>query len=106
MQIQNNSPLKSIDEAPYVTAFSNEASGEMQLVKDDKVGDNNNGRMQQEANATTQFDLVRNSMMVPIKNCLSRPSMWVLACVAITTTWPILGSLFFKKKRNSSSMKR
>lgn len=132
MQIQNNtvdSPLKSIDEAPYVniredglvTAFSNEASGELgneQLVKDDISV--NNGTVQQEPNATTEFDPVRgpniNAMMVPVKNCLnqlsrrSKISMWVLACVAITTTWPILGSLFYKKKlRNnfsSSSMKR
>ncbi|XP_055816330.1 embryogenesis-associated protein EMB8-like [Solanum dulcamara] len=131
-KIQNNtvdSPLKSIDEAPYVniredglvTAFSNEASGESgneQLVKDDISV--NNGTVQQEPNATTEFDPVRgpniNAMMVPVKNCLnqlsrrSKISMWVLACVAITTTWPILGLLFYKKKlRNnftSSSMKR
>ncbi|KAH0768282.1 hypothetical protein KY285_004153 [Solanum tuberosum] len=137
-KIQNNtvnsSPLKSIDEAPYVniredglvTAFGEEPSGELgneQQVEDDKVGDSvrvNNGTVQQEPNATTQFDPVRcpniNAMMVPIKNCLnqlsgrSKISMWVLACVAITTTWPILGSLLFKRKlRNkfsSSSTKR
>ncbi|KAL3350049.1 hypothetical protein AABB24_022867 [Solanum stoloniferum] len=133
-KIQNNKvdspPLKSIDEAPYVniredglvTAFGNEPSGELgneQLVEDDKVGDNN-GTVQQEPNATTQYDPVRcpniNAMLVPVKDCLnqlsrrSKISMWVLACVAITTTWPILGSLFFKKmlRKNfsSSSTKR
>lgn len=129
-QIQNTTvdspPLKSIDEAPsvniredgLVTAFGHEPSsglGNEQLVEDD------NGTVQQEPNATTRFDPVCcpniNAMMVPVKNCLnqlsrrSKISMWVLACVAITTTWPILGSLLFKKKLRkkhftSSSMKR
>lgn len=129
-KIQNTTvdspPLKSIDEAPsvniredgLVTAFGHEPSsglGNEQLVEDD------NGTVQQEPNATTRFDSVCcpniNAMMVPVKNCLnqlsrrSKISMWVLACVAITTTWPILGSLLFKKKLRkkhftSSSMKR
>ncbi|CAN4108163.1 unnamed protein product [Withania somnifera] len=136
-KIQNttvNSPLKSIDQSPYVnitedglvTAFSNKPSDEIgneQRAKDDKAGDSirvDNGTVQQEPNATTQFDPVCvpniNAMMVPVKNSLnqlsrhSKISIWLLACVAITTTWPILGSLFFKKKRrnnlSSSSVKR
>ncbi|MCD7466344.1 hypothetical protein HAX54_002954 [Datura stramonium] len=122
-------PLKSIDQAPYVniredglvTAFSNEPSDEIgieqneQLVENDKAGDStmgDNGTVQQEQSAVTQVGPVPgpniNAMIVPVKNCLnqlisrrSKISIWILACVAITTTWPILGSalpLFFKKK--------
>lgn len=137
-KIQNttvlDSPAKSIDQAPYVsiredglvTAFSNDPSDEIgneQLAKDDKAGDGirvDNGTVQQEPNAATQFDPVCvptiNAVMVPVKNCLnqlsrrSNMSMWALACVAITMTWPILGLLFFKRKRrhifSSSSAKR
>ncbi|XP_059313543.1 embryogenesis-associated protein EMB8-like isoform X1 [Lycium ferocissimum] len=136
-----DSPLKSsIDQAPYVniredglvTAFSSEPSGEVgsqqneQLVEDDKAGGSirvDNSTVQKEPNATTQSDPVPgpyiNAMIAPIKNCLNqlsrrnKISIWVLACVAITTTWPILGSalpLFFRKKLRSifsaSSVKR
>ncbi|KAL3350055.1 hypothetical protein AABB24_022867 [Solanum stoloniferum] len=99
-----------------------------------------NGAMQLETNATTQFDprsestrlgdagskgpgkmLVTpepdlDAVIVPVKRCLnqlsrhSKISMWVLAYIAIITTWPILGSaspMFFKKKlRNIFSLKR
>ncbi|KAH0768283.1 hypothetical protein KY285_004154 [Solanum tuberosum] len=57
-----------------------------------------------------------DAVIVPVKRCLnqlsrrSRISMWVLAYIAIITTWPILGSaspMFFKKKlRNIFSLKR
>ncbi|KAF3677254.1 putative embryogenesis-associated protein EMB8-like [Capsicum annuum] len=94
-KIQNtivDSPLKSIDQAPYVsiredglvTAFSNDTSDEIgneQLAKDDKAGDGirvDNGTVRQEPNATTQFDPVRvpniNAVMVPVKNCLNQLS--------------------------------
>lgn len=139
MQITTvHSPLEtSIDQAPYVniredglvTAFSNEPSGEVgsqqneQPVEDDKAGDRIrgvNGAMQLETNATTQFDPTPepdfDAVMVPVKRCLnqlsrrSKISMWVLAYIAIITTWPILGSaspMFFKKKlRNILSLKR
>ncbi|XP_059313546.1 embryogenesis-associated protein EMB8-like isoform X1 [Lycium ferocissimum] len=127
----------SIDQAPYVniredglvTAFSNEPSGEVgsqqneQPVEDDKAGDGSrgvNGTMQLETNATTQFDpapeLDFDAVMVPVKRSLnqlsrrSKISMWVLAYVALITTWPILGSalpMSFKKKlRNIFSLKR
>ncbi|MCD7466345.1 hypothetical protein HAX54_002955 [Datura stramonium] len=126
-----DSPLESsIDQAPYVniredglvTAFSNEPSGEVgsqqneQRVEDDRSGDST-----RETNATAaQFDLAPepdfDAMTVPVKRCLnqlsrhSKISMWVLAYVAIITTWPILGSalpMFFKKKlRNIFSLKR
>ncbi|KAJ8572632.1 hypothetical protein K7X08_009143 [Anisodus acutangulus] len=143
-KIQNttvDSPLKSsIDQAPYVniredglvTAFNNEPSGEVgneqheQLAENVKAGDSirgDNSTVQQERNATTQFDSVPgptiDAMISPVKNCLnqltrrSKISMWILACVAIATTWPILGSalpMFFKKKLcnifSSSSLKR
>jgi len=99
-----------------------------------------NGAMRLETNATTQFDprsestrledagsrgpakmLVTpepdfDAVIVPVKRCLnqlsrrSKISMWVLAYIAIITTWPILGSaspMFFKKKlRNIFSLKR
>ncbi|KAJ8529769.1 hypothetical protein K7X08_036604 [Anisodus acutangulus] len=133
-----DSPLESsIDQAPYVniredgliTAFSNEPSGEVgsqqneQPVEDDKAADSIrgvNGTMQLETNAATQFDPVPepdfDAMIIPVRRCLnqlsrhSKISMWVLAYVAIITTWPILGSalpMFFKKKlRNIFSLKR
>lgn len=125
-----DSPLKSpINRAPYVniredglvTAFSNEL-----LVEDDKAGDSitgDNDTVQQEPTATTQFlpvpDPDIDAMIIPVKRCLnqlsrhSRISMWVLAYVAIITTWPILAStlpLIFKKKLRNifslSSLKR
>ncbi|CAN4110716.1 unnamed protein product [Withania somnifera] len=109
-------PYVNIREDGLVTAFGNEPSGEIgneQLIEDDKAEDCfrvGSGTVQQ-ANATTQFDPVRrpnfNAMIIPVKNCINqlsrhtKISMWVLACIAITTTWPILGSLFFKKKRRN-----
>lgn len=48
-----------------------------------------------------------NNINVPIRRCVdqlsrySRKSMWLLAYIAIITTWPVAGSallLFFKKK--------
>ncbi|XP_016539026.2 embryogenesis-associated protein EMB8 isoform X1 [Capsicum annuum] len=132
-----HSPLESsIDQAPYVnvgedglvSAFSNEQSGEVgsqqneQPVEDDKAGDSGvvNGTMQLGANATIQLDPapepVFDAMMAPVKRRLnqlsrrSKISMWVLAYVAILTTWPFLGSalpmLFKKKLRNIFSLKR
>ncbi|KAK4339890.1 hypothetical protein RND71_041352 [Anisodus tanguticus] len=114
-----DSPLKSsIDKAPCVNfregglviAFKNEPSGEVgneqheQLAENDEAGDStrgDNGTVKQEPNATTQFDSVSgpsiNAMISPVKNCLnqltrrSKISIWVLACVAIASTWPILG---------------
>ncbi|XP_027773880.1 embryogenesis-associated protein EMB8-like isoform X1 [Solanum pennellii] len=99
-----------------------------------------NDAMQLETNASTQFDLRSEStrledagsrgpgkmlvtpepeldaVIVPVKRCLnqlsqhSKISMWVLAYIAIITTWPILGSaspMFFKKKlRIIFSLKR
>ncbi|CAN4110713.1 unnamed protein product [Withania somnifera] len=138
MQITTvRSPLESsIDQAPYVniredglvTAFSNVPSDEVgsqqngQPVEDDKAGDiirGVSGTMQPETNATTQFPASEphfDAMMVPVKSCLnqlsrhSKISMWILAYVAITTTWPILGSalpmLFKKKLRNVFSLKK
>ncbi|XP_055816328.1 embryogenesis-associated protein EMB8 isoform X3 [Solanum dulcamara] len=132
-----HSPLEtSIDQAPYVNlredglvaAFSDEPSGEVgsqqneQPVEDDKAGDRIrgvSGAMQLETNATTQFvptpEPDFDAVMVPVKRCLnqlsrrSKISMWVLAYIAIITTWPILGSaspMFKKKLRNIFSLKR
>lgn len=126
-----HSPQKSsIDQAPYVniredglvTAFGDEPSGEVgsQPVEDDEAGDSVNSMMQQETNATTQFDPTPqpdfDAVTVPVKRCLnqlsqrSKISIWVLAYIAVITTWPILGSvspMFFKKKlRNFFSLKR
>ncbi|KAG9444003.1 hypothetical protein H6P81_015343 [Aristolochia fimbriata] len=58
---------------------------------------------------TTQLDLPVRDTIKPLRNCLNllvrqnRSSMWLLAYIAIVTTWPLVGSTLltsFRKKFN------
>lgn len=125
-----------IDQGPYIDVAEDgmvAAIGTMALDKvvEDKPNkpvaqikqDKDTNLETEQSDHTTQEtlpgnDLVQPSkqdvddLIVPIRRCMdqlsrsSRISIWLLACIAITTTWPLVGSaltLFFKKKFKSFS---
>ncbi|GER54964.1 alpha/beta hydrolase domain containing protein 1 [Striga asiatica] len=127
--ISSANPLESsIDQAPYVhvsedgmvSAVNNElaAQQEEENVHQSKTNDeeldqeNKNTNMILNQPQATARPL-ENDLVAPVKKCLNqlsrqnRNSLWLLAYIAIITTWPVVGSalkFFFRKKlKNFSS---
>lgn len=127
VQVSSTNPLdSSIDQAPdvnfeaegMVTAISKEPMCDADRSTDDmRIGEpetripgekDNEHILQETVIAPAKMtSSLRDEITLPIKMCLnqlsrnSNKSMWLLAYVAIITTWPVLGSAlfwFFKKR--------
>ncbi|KAL6560690.1 hypothetical protein OROGR_004249 [Orobanche gracilis] len=125
ISVSSVSPLESsIDQAPYVhvsedgmiTAVSDETSVQQENTNQNKT-ECTEERVQEKEDAdvnlnnnnqppNTAHDLERD-LVAPMKKCLNqlsrhnRKSLWLLAYVAIITTWPVVGSAltFFLRKK-------
>ncbi|KAA8536574.1 hypothetical protein F0562_029052 [Nyssa sinensis] len=131
MQISSTIPLESsIDQGPYVnvmedgmvTAMGNEQTvGEdmhnehkVQMEKaEDVISDTQNSDHMTGEKTDLTNDIAQapgqdiGNIIAPVRRCMdqlsrhSRKQVWLLAYIAIITTWPLVGSallLFFKKK--------
>ncbi|KAK6121345.1 hypothetical protein DH2020_044917 [Rehmannia glutinosa] len=126
ISVSSVNPLESsIDHAPYVhvsedgmvTAVSEEVAETIEIrhqenADENKTGDEINAEeCVQEKQSTdinpTQPERDISDLVAPVKKCLTqlsrqnRKSLWLLAYIAIITTWPVVGSaltVFLRKK--------
>ncbi|KAK2966092.1 hypothetical protein RJ640_025588 [Escallonia rubra] len=128
----------SVDQGPYVsvmedglvTAVGNETPVDAEVIRnqpacqndndedaitDTQVVDHMNGGKAHLTNDLAHSREEIKNIRDPIRKCMdqlsrqSKKSIWLLAYIAIVTTWPLVGSallLFFKKKLRSIQMSR
>lgn len=115
----------SVDRAPYINVAENGMVAAVGTVASDNViadtpsepvaqikkdGDTHVDREKTDSTTLPGIDFIQPYVFVPIRRHMnqlsrrSRISIWLLACIAITTTWPLVDSaliLFFKRKFRS-----
>lgn len=122
----------SIDQAPYVniaedgmvSAIGDDPKADGEFLRNKNLVQNENSKgktsaseeddhvMVETANVTVEFASASacdsGDIMAPVKKCLNqlsrnnRKTMWLLAYIAIVSSWPVVRSaflLFFKKKK-------
>lgn len=104
VKVEESSECPKIDHGNAEIVSALEQDEQMTQPNPNSVGDT---AMQTSRQATSIQDVKALDVLAPVKRCLNllssqnRWSMWLIAYIAIVTSWPLLGSafnIFFRKK--------